>query len=67
MSHKWTEGEVRRIVDGRDGSAALEILSELIGKGQHVVKWGDLSDPEAERDARLERELRESDAADGIF
>jgi hypothetical protein len=66
MSHKWTEGEIRKIVDDEDGRAAIEVLSELVGKGRHVIAWGDLSDPEAEAEERRNIELRAADEADGV-
>lgn len=61
MSHKWTEGEVRRIVDEQNGDAALEVLAYLCERGPRVVKFGDLSDPELEEEKRREKELRELD------
>lgn len=48
MSAKWTAGEVRRIIEDREGDVALEILSEVLGKGPHVIDYDDWGDPEAE-------------------
>lgn len=52
MSHKWTEGEVRRYIADREKDAAFEVLQYLCERGPDVVKWGDLSDPEVEEEKR---------------
>ncbi len=61
MSHKWTEGEVRRIVDEQNGDAAIEVLKYLCERGPRAIAFGDLSDPEAEYEAQREAELRALD------
>lgn len=51
MSHKWTEGEIRRYVEEKDGRAALEVLQYLCERGPRVIAFGDMTDPETEAPA----------------
>jgi hypothetical protein len=48
MSHKWTEGEIRRIVEDENREAAFEVLKYLCERGPRVIAFGDMSDPERE-------------------
>lgn len=46
-NRKWSRGELARIVDGKDGDAALEVLQYLDERGPRVIAWDDMTDPDA--------------------
>lgn len=60
--HKWTLGELRRIVHENERGAAIEVVKYLCERGPAVVAWNDETDPEAIEEARLERALADGDA-----
>jgi hypothetical protein len=50
MGAKWTRGEIARIVEEKDGDAALEVLKYLDERGPRVIAWGDETDPYSNRE-----------------
>lgn len=58
----WTKGELVRIVDEDDRDAAVEVLKALVSRGSVAIRWDDDTDPEAETEARRNRQLAEADA-----
>lgn len=61
---KWTEGEVRRLIEDDERDAMKEVLSYLCERGPRVVMWGVLDDPEKEAEAERDAEIAAQDAED---
>jgi hypothetical protein len=58
---KWTRGELARIVENEEATAALEVCKYLDERGPRVIAWDDHTDPEAEELTDLEQREREQE------